>query len=109
MFGISAALSGFLLDLAGMDSGGFHFWGHSSTGKTTIMRAAWSVCGAPSGVRTWRSTANALEAISALHNDACLCLDEIGQASGRVVSEAAYLLANGQGKSRAHVDGCPGT
>ena len=105
MFGISAALSGFLLDLAGLDSGGFHFWGHSSTGKTTIMRAAWSVCGALSGVRTWRSTANALEAISALHNDACLCLDEIGQASGRVVSEAAYLLANGQGKSRAHVDG----
>lgn len=105
MFGISAALSGFLLDLAGLDSGGFHFWGHSSTGKTTIMRAAWSACGGPSGVRTWRSTANALEAISALHNDACLCLDEIGQASGRVVSEAAYLLANGQGKGRAHVDG----
>lgn len=105
MFGISAALSGFLLDPTGMDSGGFHFWGHSSTGKTTIMRAAWSVCGGPAGVRTWRSTANALEAISSLHNDACLCLDEIGQAGPRVVGEGAYLLSNGMGKSRAHMDG----
>lgn len=105
MFGISAALSGFLLELAGMDSGGFHFWGHSSTGKTTIMRAAWSACGGPSGVRTWRSTSNALEGISALHNDACLCLDEIGQAPARTVGESAYMIANGQGKGRSQVDG----
>ena len=105
MFGISAALSGFLLELAGMDSGGFHFWGKSSTGKTTVMRAAWSVCGGPSGVRTWRSTSNALEGISALHNDACLCLDEIGQAPARTVGESAYMIANGQGKSRSQVDG----
>lgn len=105
MFGISAALSGFLLELVGMDSGGFHFWGKSSTGKTTVMRAAWSVCGGPAGVRTWRSTSNALEGISALHNDACLCLDEIGQAPARTVGESAYMIANGQGKSRSQVDG----
>jgi uncharacterized protein (DUF927 family) len=105
MFAISAALSGPLLGLVNVDSGGFHIWGHSSSGKTTVLQAAWSVWGAMSGVRTWRSTANALEATGALHNDSMLGLDEIGQAPGRVVGEAAYMLANGQGKSRAYRDG----
>lgn len=105
MFGISAALSGFLLDLAGLDSGGFHFWGHSSTGKTTIMRAARSVDGGPAGVRTWRSTSNGLEGISALHNDACLCLDELGQAPARTIGESIYMIANGQSKNRMNGDG----
>ena len=105
MFGISAALSGFLLDMAGMDSGGFHFQGHSSTGKTTVMRGAWSVHGSHSGVRTWRGTSNGLEAISAQHNDACLCLDELGQAPSRTVGELIYMLFNGQSKNRMHGDG----
>ena len=105
MFGISAALSGFLLDLAGLDSGGFHFWGHSSTGKTTIMRGAWSVHGAPSGVRTWRSTSNGLEGTCALHNDACLCLDELGQAPAKTIGESIYMIANGQSKNRMNGDG----
>ncbi|NCC04981.1 MAG: DUF927 domain-containing protein [Proteobacteria bacterium] len=105
VFAISTALSGPLLELAGIDSGGVHFWGHSSTGKTTVMRAAWSVVGGREGVRTWRSTSNALEAISALHNDTLLCLDEIGQAPARTVGESAYMIANGQGKSRSQTDG----
>lgn len=105
MFGISAALSGYLLDLAGLDSGGFHFWGHSSTGKTTIMRAARSVDGGPSGVRTWRSTSNGLEGTCALHNDACLCLDELGQAPARTIGESIYMVANGQSKNRMNGDG----
>lgn len=59
MFGISAALSGFLLDMAGMDSGGFHFQGHSSTGKTTLERGAWSVYGGRGEVRPtpWKRSA----------------------------------------------------
>ena len=42
---------------------------------------------------------------AATHCDNLLCLDEIGQASSRVVSEVAYMLANGQGKARANKDG----
>jgi hypothetical protein len=105
MFAISAALSGPLLDLAGMDSGGFHYYGKSSSGKSTLIRAAWSVWGPRQGVRAWRATSNGLESISALHNDALLCLDEIGQAPSKVVGEAVYMIANGQGKSRSQVDG----
>lgn len=56
-------------------------------------------------IRQWRATDNTLEGTAATHCDNLLCLDEIGQASSRVVSEVAYMLANGQGKARANKKG----
>ena len=43
--------------------------------------------------------------MAALHNDGLLVLDEVGQASGKTLAEAAYMLANGAGKSRSGRDG----
>jgi uncharacterized protein (DUF927 family) len=92
--------------LAGEDGGGFHFRGGSSGGKTTALRMAASVWGDPAVyVRTWRATANGLEAVAALHNDGLLLLDELGQIDPREAGGAAYLLANGHGKARASVTG----
>ncbi len=108
MLAVSAAFAAPLLALAGMEGGGFHFWGASSLGKTTLLRAAGSVAGGggPWGfLRQWRMTDNGLEAVAALHNDNLLCLDEIGQAEPKVIAETAYMLANGQGKGRAARDG----
>ena len=106
VFAISAAFAGSLADLAGEDGGGFHFRGGSSGGKTTALRMAASVWGAPAVyVRTWRATANGLEAVAALHNDGLLLLDELGQIDPREAGGAAYLLANGHGKARASVTG----
>lgn len=104
---VSAALAPVLLEPMGAESGGIHLVGGSSLGKTTALRLAGSVCGGgPSGfIRQWRATDNGLEGIAAAHCDALLCLDEMGQAGAKVVSEAAYMLANGQGKSRASRDG----
>jgi hypothetical protein len=42
-FALSAAFVGPLLKLCGAESGGIHFDGDSSTGKTTLLRAAASV------------------------------------------------------------------
>lgn len=56
-------------------------------------------------IRQWRATDNALEGTAAAHCDNLFCLDEIGQTSSRVVSEVAYMLANGQGKARANKKG----
>src|ERR1700694_3798786 len=39
MFAVSTALSSTLADLAGAESGGVHFFGASSTGKTTVAQA----------------------------------------------------------------------
>lgn len=99
---LSIALAGPLLHILGGESGGFHFVGDTSAGKSTILLSAGSVCGG--GLdgyhKQWRSTDNALEAIAAAHCDTLLCLDEIGQCDGRIVAETSYMLANGQGKQR---------
>ncbi len=102
VFAISAAFAPALAKIAGEDSGGFHFRGASSSGKSTALKVAASVWGNPQAYcRLWRSTNNGLEGLAALHNDGLLILDELSQMDPREAGEAAYLLANGQGKTRA--------
>lgn len=60
----------------------------------------WGGGGFDGFLQTWRTTANGLEVIAEIHNNALLCLDEIGQCDGREVGEIAYQLANGSGKGR---------
>jgi uncharacterized protein (DUF927 family) len=104
MFTMSAAFAGPLLDVMGETSGGVHIFGSSQTGKTTLMCAAASVWGPGDNktgpIRSWRVTANGLEAVAAEHSDGILILDEIGQVSGREVGEVVYMLANQRGKAR---------
>jgi len=100
-FALCAAFAGPLLKLAGLEGGGFSFEGPSSCGKTTCLQIAASVWGSPSHVRTWRTTSNGLEAVASLYNDGLLVLDEIGQVKAKDLSEIAYMLANGSGKTRA--------
>jgi uncharacterized protein (DUF927 family) len=106
IFAICAALSGPLLGPAGAETGGFHFRGPSSTGKTTTMKLGASVWGDPLHYcRSWRTTINGLEALAALHNDGILILDELAQVNPHEAGECAYMLANGVGKTRASRDG----
>lgn len=104
-FALCVAFAGPLLRLASLEGGGFSFEGGSSSGKTTGLQVAASVWGGPAHVKAWRATDNALESVAALHNDGLLVLDEVGQASGKTLAEAAYMLANGAGKSRSGRDG----
>ena len=105
MLSLSASLAATLLEPVGMESGGINWIAQSSTGKTTTLLAAASIWGSGSitggYILNWRATANGLEGLAALHSDAALCLDEIGQAPGRTINEAAYLLANGLGVKRS--------
>lgn len=102
---LSAAFAGPCLGLLDSEGGGFHLRGSSSSGKSTALAVAASVFGPPAYVRVWRATDNALEALGALYSDLLLPLDEIGQLHPSNAGAAAYLLANGQGKSRSHRDG----
>lgn len=101
VFALCCAFAGPVLRLAGMESGGFHFRGDSSKGKTTALKVAASVWGRPSYMQRWRTTDNALEATAVQHCDGLLILDEIGQVDGKVVGDCAYLLSNEQGKGRS--------
>ena len=102
MFAIATAFAAPLIELTGADSGGFHFRGLSSIGKTTLVRAAASVWGRGDEhgmLRTWRPTANRLEGTAALYGDTLLPLDELGVAGAREVGDIIYSLAAGIGKN----------
>jgi len=107
VFAVASAFAGPLLRPAGMESGGFHIRGDSSSGKTTALRLAASVYGGPSYMQRWRTTDNALEAMAAQHCDSLLILDELAQVEGKVAGECAYMLANEQSKARATRNGAP--
>lgn len=103
LLAVSCGFAGSILSLVGIESGGVHIHGATTTGKTTALLVGGSVCGGggKSGfVQTWRTTINGLEATAEAHNDGTLFLDELSQVDPREAAETAYLLANGQGKAR---------
>jgi len=107
---ISAAFAAPLLRLVHAESGGIHFRGRSSIGKSTILHAAGSVWGGNKNnslgyLQQWRATDNGLEGVAVAHCDTLLCLDELSQVDSRVAGQVAYMLANGTGKSRAKKTG----
>ena len=107
-FGLSAAFAGPLLRLMSVaEGGGFHIRGSSSTGKTTVLRAAGSVWGGGGELgfaQSWRNTDNALEAVALAHNDGLLALDELRQLDPSAAGAAAYALAAGVSKGRLRAD-----
>ena len=99
---ISTSFAGVLTEFAGEVGGGIQFTGQTSKGKTsTIIDPAASVWGHPdSFAKKWRTTANGLESLCLARNHNVLILDDLGQIDPREAGQAAYLIANGQGKAR---------
>lgn len=103
VFAISCAFAGLLVHPTGMQSGGFHFLGNSSIGKSTLLNLACSVFGNWRKFRrTWNNTHTALEFTAKQYSDTLLTLDEIKQADPKTIGEVVYLLANEQGRGRGH-------
>lgn len=88
---ISMAFAAPVLRPLGMEGGGVHWRGGSSTGKTTAVEVAGSVCGGGrDGYKvTWRATDNGIESVAAVHNDGLAVLDEIGQVSADALGATA--------------------
>lgn len=103
LFAVSHPFAAPLLPLIQTKGGGSHLRGSSSSGKSTAIYAAGSVCGGGGEngfLHTWRATSNGLEGIAAAHNHALLCLDEMGQCEARDIGNVIYMLANGESKIR---------
>jgi len=108
LFSLFASYAPPLLKHLRMDCGGFHFYGASSRGKTTLLQVAASswgcgidpASGDNSFVGRWNSTGNAFEATAAAHNDGILLLDEMGTCSASNFGALIYGLFGGEGKKR---------
>lgn len=98
---LSASFVGPMLGRCNGESGGIHFVGNSSTGKTTAIEASCSTWGGPNYRRSWRATANGMEGAASLFNDGLLALDEISECDPREIGAIVYALGNGRGKQRA--------
>mgnify|MGYP000920925909 FL=1 len=103
VFAVSCAFAGPLLEPLRIESGGFHFEGLTSTGKTTAQRWALSVWGNYRDLmQTWNGTRVGVELVTAAYSDTLLVLDEIGQADPRAVGEIVYLICNEFGRTRGN-------
>jgi putative DNA primase/helicase len=100
---LAAAFASPLLKLIGEETGGIHFVGSSSIGKTTMLRVAASVFGPGSDngyIKQWNTTGNALEVTASSHSDSLLLLDELGQVDARDLENIIYMLSTNTGKAR---------
>ncbi|WP_180049724.1 DUF927 domain-containing protein [Acinetobacter sp. YH12105] len=102
----SCAFSGQLITPLAIESGGFHIYGISSHGKSTITKAACGIWGKPKDIsKSWRTTDNALENDAELRNDSFMNLDEIGQSTPKAAADIIYMVTGGQGKVRSSKSG----
>ncbi|QEL56607.1 DUF927 domain-containing protein [Chromobacterium paludis] len=106
MLALGCAFAAPLASLVDLESGGFHLFGDSGDGKTTVARMAGSVWGHPDlQVLNWDATPLALANSAAARNDGLMVLDEVGQGSPDAVSMASYRLFNGIGKAQGAKEG----
>ena len=103
----SCAFSGQLVLPLNAESGGFHIYGTSSHGKSTITKASCGIWGKPEDFsQQWLTTDNALENTAELRNDSFLNLDELSQQTNpKSATNIIYMVTSGQGKARSSKTG----
>jgi putative DNA primase/helicase len=101
---LCSAFLGPLLKLLNIPGAGFHFYGDSSTGKSSALFLAASVWGEPGFALSWRTTLNALELQAAARSCTLLILDESHLIEPKHLDGAVYVLTNGYSKSRMTKD-----
>ena len=104
MLSITTSFSAYIAQWAGIESGGFHFFGHSSMGKSTSLYFAESARGPRLGLGSWDMSEPGLRDYMAGHNDSLVTLDELKHLDDNAVKAAQkatkmiYKIASGQGK-----------
>ena len=110
MFSLLMGLAGPMLKIVREATGGFHFYGTTTAGKTTMLQVAASCWGCGSDpqqgpehtiIQSWDTSASALEESAILFNDMTLLLDEISKADAEKAANMVYKLTGGMSKARA--------
>ena len=102
MLALCTGLAGPLLDPLNIPGLGFHYYGDSTTGKTTCLLVGGSVWARPKPPFTlvWRITTNGLEIQAEIRSSTLLVIDESHQADPKTLGANVYMLLNGTGKGR---------
>ncbi|MEW2739754.1 DUF927 domain-containing protein [Providencia rettgeri] len=107
MTALCSALAGMCIFFTKIESGGLHLYGKSSTGKSTVLKAAASVFGDSSYILDWNLTEAAFEQQAESRNHGLLLTDELilidsnRQAAAQKMQKFAYMLGSGTGKTRS--------
>ena len=99
------AFSGQLITPLDIESGGFHIYGTSTDGKSTITKAACSVWGKP---KTYRNHGAPLTTLWKMMLNSAMIIISISMNYGRqfkAVSDIVYMLTGAQGKARGSKSG----
>ena len=108
-FAICAALAAPLAQLIGLEGGGYHYFGGSGIGKSTLLQCAASVMGLgaepgdgskDSLIIRWSSTSNSLEALSSERSGIGIAIDELGAFRAMKLSSVLYKFLSGKGQAR---------
>ena len=106
VFAICVALAAPFVAHYGPDAepGGFHFYGPSSRGKTTLLATVATVWGVGAErkdggiVESWNTTGFAGEQTAAQHSDCAMYMDEIKSADPVHVQSLIFQFTNGAGR-----------
>jgi hypothetical protein len=105
---ICAALAAPLLRPLAAPLFAVHLAGDSSRGKSSMLKVAASVYGAPQDeewVTSWNATSVGHEVRASLLCDLPLCIDEAGVVEPKERERAVYMLINGVGRVRGAKEG----
>ena len=104
---LSCALAGPPLEPLNIPGLGLHFFGDSTTGKTTSLAVSASPWGPEKFVIFWRTTINGLEIQAISRSSTLIPVDESHQVDPRVLDAGVYMLLNGTAKARMNKDATP--
>lgn len=96
---ICCALAGPLLKKVGVNGGGIHLVGDSSSGKSLAQDVAATIWGPPDRFKvSWDMSGGGVEIEASSRNDTVMINDEMSRASPKQIQGHAYAIANGTGK-----------
>lgn len=104
---LCSAFAGYCIYFTNIRSGGFHFYGQSSGGKSTTLLVATSVRGNEESMSSWKLTEAGFEEDAESHNHGLLVLDELKlldkspEEAARKAMDICYMLGGGRGKIRS--------
>lgn len=101
MLFLTASFTSILLEFYGIDSFIVDFSGHTSQGKTTLLRVAASVWGNQNLINEWNTTRVAVERKAAFLNSYPLLMDDTKkQPNKKEIENIVYMFSGGRARGR---------